>query len=95
MSEEERRRLEELETDLAANDPELAQTLQSGSVQHRFRASTYFGVIASLFGLALLIAGINSQVTVVGVAGFLLMGTGAYLLLNGHFTHGLGNRQHG
>ena len=93
LSEEERKRLEELESELAADDPRLAQELQSGSMEHTFRASTYFGGIAFLIGVFLLIAGISSQIIVVGVGGFLLMGTGAHLLMSGHFTHGFGKRQ--
>lgn len=82
LSEEERRQLEELERDLAAEDPRLAQELVSGSVRHTFSASSYFGVVACLMGIVVLIAGIGTQITLVGVGGFLLMGVGAYLLLD-------------
>jgi hypothetical protein len=81
LSDRERKVLEELELDLAADDPRLAQELSSGVVEDRFRASSYFGVIAFLIGVALLMAGVASQIVVVGVGGFLLMGTGAYLLV--------------
>lgn len=90
LSDRERKVLEELELDLAADDPRLAQELASGSVENRFRASSYFGAIAFLIGVVLLIAGVASQIVVVGVGGFLLMGTGAYLLAErgyaGHFA---------
>lgn len=90
LSDRDRKVLEELELDLAADDPRLAQELSSGSVGNRFRASSYFGAIAFLIGVVLLMAGIASQIVVVGVGGFLLMGTGAYLLVEsryaGHFA---------
>jgi hypothetical protein len=82
LSDRERKVLDELELDLAADDPRLAQELSSGSVQNRFRASTYFASIACLIGVVLLIAGVAAQTVVVGVSGFLLMGTGTYFLLD-------------
>jgi hypothetical protein len=82
LSEEERKRLEKLELDLTAEDPRLAHELLSGSVRHSFRTSTSFGAIAGLIGVALLITGISSQIIALGVGGFLLMGAGAYLLLD-------------
>lgn len=88
LSDRERKVLEELELDLAADDPRLAQELASGSVENRFRAGSYFGAIAFLIGVVLLIAGVASQIIVVGVGGFLLMGTGTYLLLgSGYASH--------
>lgn len=83
LSDRERKVLEELELDLAAEDPRLAQELSSGSVENRFRAGSYFGALAFLIGVVLLLAGVASQIVVVGVGGFLLMGTGAYLLVEG------------
>jgi hypothetical protein len=82
MSDGERKQLEALELDLAAADPRLAHELVSGSLKHRFRAGTSFGAMASLAGIVLLIAGISTQIIVLGVGGFLLMGAGAYLLLD-------------
>jgi hypothetical protein len=84
LSDRERKKLEELEADLAADDPQLAQRLSSGSIRFRFTASTYFGALAFLIGLVLLITGVSTQIIVVGVGGFLLMGAGTYLLLGTH-----------
>ena len=81
MSDRERKVLEELELDLVADDPRLAQELSSGFVENRFTARRYFAAIACLIGFVLLIAGIGSQIIVVGVGGFLLMGTGTYLFV--------------
>jgi hypothetical protein len=83
LSDEERKVLEELELDLAADDPRLARELSSGFVKNRFKASRYFAAIACLIGVVLLIAGVASQIIVVGVGGFLLMGTGTYFLVEG------------
>lgn len=81
LSDKERKVLDALEQDLATDDPRLAQELSSGSLQNRFRPRTYFAAIACLIGVVLLIAGIAAQAIAVGVAGFLLMGTGTYFLL--------------
>lgn len=80
LSNREQKLLNELELDLIAKDPRLAQELSSGSLRDRFRA-TYFAALACLVGVVLLIAGIASQVTAVGVIGFLLMGVGTYVLV--------------
>ena len=82
LSDEERKLLDELGLDLAADDPQLAQKLSSGSLQSRFGARTYLAAIACLIGVVLLIAGIGAQTIAVGVSGFLLMGTGTYFLLD-------------
>jgi hypothetical protein len=79
LSDRERKQLEELEADLAANDPQLAQRLSSGSV--RLRGKAYVGLVLCLLGLILLITGVSTQLIFVGVGGFLAMGTGAYLAL--------------
>jgi hypothetical protein len=84
LSDRERKQLEELESGLAAEDPRLAQELSSGSVGSRFRRSAYLGAVAGMFGIVLLIAGVSTQIIAVGVAGFLLMGVGTYLLFEGH-----------
>lgn len=91
LSDRERKELEELESGLAADDPRLAQALASGSVGPTFRPRTYFGALIGVVGLVLLIAGISTQLIVVGVAGFLLMGVGTSLLLDKR-TFNLGRR---
>lgn len=81
LSDRERKKLEELEADLAADDPQLAQKLSSGSLRSAFSAHTYLGALVSLIGMAVLITGIGTQLVVVGVGGFLLMGAGTYLVM--------------
>jgi hypothetical protein len=79
LSDREQKLLHELEVDLVAKDPRLAQELSSGSLGDRFKAM-YFAALACLVGVLLLIAGVASQVTAVGIIGFLLMGVGTYVL---------------
>lgn len=81
LSDRERKVLEELELDLTSEDPRLARQLSSGSVENSFRARSYFGAMSFLIGVALLITGVAAQIVVVGIGGFLLMGTGSYLLV--------------
>jgi Protein of unknown function (DUF3040) len=74
LSDEERRRLEELELELTAEDPALARDLSPGSGVSG--TPVLLAALASVMGLMLLIIGIASQLTVMGAAGFLLMGAG-------------------
>lgn len=81
LSDEERRSLEQLERDLAATDPDLDLQLKSGRPRGAV-ARTVFGSLAILAGFAMVIAGIVTQIVLVGVIGFLLAGAGAYTLLS-------------
>ncbi|MFF1830287.1 DUF3040 domain-containing protein [Paenarthrobacter sp. NPDC058040] len=80
LSDEERRSLEELERGLAATDPDLDLQLRSGRLRGT-GARIVLGGLAVLAGFALVITGIITQILIVGVAGFLIAGGGAYLLL--------------
>jgi hypothetical protein len=91
LSDEERRRLEVLEQELASSDPELVQKLQVAEPgRHRREAAgTVHGVLALIAALALVIVGVATELIIVGVAGFLLMIAGADRLLRGiHFNDG-------
>lgn len=92
LSEEERRQLEELELELAAEDPRLAQELVSGSLKRSFRASAGFGAVACAIGIVLLIVGIGTGIIALGVGGFVLMVAGACLLLGNQAIFGGGRR---
>ncbi|MEW1812565.1 DUF3040 domain-containing protein [Pseudarthrobacter phenanthrenivorans] len=72
LSDEERRRLERLEQELAAADPDLAQKL-AGPTCSRAASTTLYGVMAATAGFAMVTAGIITQNTIVGITGFLLM----------------------
>ncbi|SKC10094.1 Protein of unknown function [Arthrobacter sp. 49Tsu3.1M3] len=82
LSDDERRRLEKIEQDLAVTDPQLNLALQSGRPRG-LAARGVTGVLAILLGFALIIMGIPTQITAIGVCGFLVMCAGADWLLRG------------
>ncbi|SDP77773.1 Protein of unknown function [Arthrobacter sp. ok909] len=76
LSDYERRRLRELEVDLAADDPVLARELATGtSPLQRFRWSA--SLVLALAGFGLLVLGSAAQLGGIGVLGFLVMSGGA------------------
>lgn len=88
LSDEERRRLEQLEQELAQTDPCLDRQLQDGVSRYRASPRTVYGLLAAFIGFVLVIAGIISQLAVIGVAGFLLMVAGANFLDSLHIGDG-------
>lgn len=81
LSDEERRRLEKLEKELAAADPNLDRKLQSGLPRRRPAPRPVYGVLAILPGFALVIVGISTKLTLIGAIGFMLMIAGAHWYL--------------
>ena len=73
LSEHEQRLLEQMERQLYADDPKLASTLRGSGRSLRSRHQVVLGVIGIVLGLALLVAGVASQLWPLGVAGFLVM----------------------
>jgi len=73
LSEHEQRLLEQMERQLYADDPKLASTLRGSGRSLRTRHQLVFGIIGIGVGLALLVAGVASQLWPLGVAGFLVM----------------------
>ncbi|MCW3767737.1 DUF3040 domain-containing protein [Paenarthrobacter ureafaciens] len=88
LSDRERNILEGLESQLMAEDPELARKLASGFDRQRLPAEGFIGSFALMIGLVVLMTGVAAHMTVVGVGGFLLMGTGSYLLVRTCFDAG-------
>lgn len=86
LSEEERRRLEKLEKELASSDPDLDQRLQAGAPGKRQReaATVARGALTLIAGFTLVIVGIATELIVVGAVGFLLMIAGAHWFLKGY-----------
>lgn len=82
LSDEERRRLEKLEQELAAADPELARQL-AGRTRSRATSGTLYGVLVTVAGFALIMAGIITKLTIIGAVGFLLMIAGGEWFLRG------------
>lgn len=85
LSEEERKRLERLEQDLASSDPDLVRTLQTGAPgRHPREAATMVRGILTLVGaFTLVIVGIATELIIIGAAGFLLMMAGAHWFIKG------------
>lgn len=81
LSEEEQRQLEQLEQALAAEDPNLASALRGSKRRARNRRHAVLAGIAFVVGVGLLMVGVISTVTPLGVAGFVIMLASAYLFL--------------
>lgn len=84
LSEEERRRLEQLEQELAFSDPDLYQRLQAGAPGKHHTATIIRGVLTLVAGFALVIVGVATELIIVGAVGFLLMIAGAHWFLKGY-----------
>lgn len=80
LSDDERRRLEELEKQLSAQDPSLARDLEDGKPGRRVPRRKVVASLAILAGLALVIAGVVTKMPLIGVIGFVLQCVGAYWL---------------
>ncbi|TLM82980.1 DUF3040 domain-containing protein [Pseudarthrobacter sp. NamE2] len=85
LPEEERRRFERLEQELASTDPDLVRKLQTGTPgQHpREAAIVVRGVLTLVAGFTLVVVGTATEVIIIGVAGFLLMMAGGHWFING------------
>lgn len=83
LSEDERRRLEKLEKELAATDPDQDRKLQAGALGGRAASYSVYSVLAVIVGLAVVIGGIITRLTIIGGLGFLLMLAGGYWFVTG------------
>ncbi|WP_458111686.1 DUF3040 domain-containing protein [Arthrobacter sp. R1-13] len=83
LSDEERARLEKLEQELAASDPDLYRKLQWGVPSSRTSSQRVYGVLSTLAGFAVVITGIVTEITIIGALGFVLTMAGAYWFLYG------------
>lgn len=80
LSDSERRSFEELEAQLRESDPQFARKISNAS-SFNGKMTTRNIVIGSLIliaGVVLLLAGISTSLTILGVAGFVVMGAGVY-----------------
>ena len=73
LSEHEQRLLEQMERALYAEDPKLASTLRGSDLRAIQRKRLVIGAFGLLAGLALVVAGVATQLVPVGVVGFLVM----------------------
>lgn len=81
LSEEEQRLLEQMEQALVAEDPKFASALRGSALVARSRRHAILAVLGFLVGVAALMIGAISALTVVAVVGFVLMLTSAYVFV--------------
>ena len=79
LSDHEQRLLEQMERALYAEDPKFATSLRSTSMARGSRGKAALGVLVVFAGIAVLITGMATQSTPVGIAGFAAMMVGAFL----------------
>ncbi len=78
LSEHEQRLLDQLEQQLHADDPKFAHSMASSTRRSMSTRRLVIGALVTIAGILILLAGIGSQLIVVGVAGFIVMGAGVY-----------------
>lgn len=83
LSEHEQRLLEQMERALYAEDPKFATALEGSGLRTYTRRRVYQAVAGFLVGIALLMAGMVSQLIWVSVVGFLVMLGCALLAVTG------------
>ena len=81
LSEEEQRLLEQMEQALAEEDPKFASTLRGSTLRARLRRQVVLSAIGFLAGTGLLMLGVILPMTLVSVAGFVVMLGAAYLFI--------------
>ncbi|MDR2374530.1 MAG: DUF3040 domain-containing protein [Bifidobacteriaceae bacterium] len=80
LSEYEQRVLDQLEAQLASEDPKLGSRMAAAAAPRRSRVA--LGAAGAVMGLALLVLGVAVQQEWVSLGGFLLMFAGAYFALS-------------
>jgi Protein of unknown function (DUF3040) len=73
LSEHEQRQLEQIERALYAEDPKFAQAVRAKDPRVHYKRRIVEAAIGFLLGVGLLLAGVVFKLTVVGVAGFVVM----------------------
>jgi len=73
LSEHEQRQLEQIEQALYADYPKLAQAVRAKDPRIHYKRRVVEAAIGFLVGVGLLLAGVVSKVTFIGVGGFVVM----------------------
>jgi hypothetical protein len=81
LSEEELRALEQMERALVQEDPKLASTLRGTNLRRAARRRAIVAGVCFVAGMALLMTGAISRLTVVGILGFVVMLASATIAL--------------
>jgi len=79
LSEEEQRLLEQMEEALAAEDPKFVSTIRGSSTRTKHRRIAILATFGFAGGIGVLMAGAITTLTLVAVAGFVIMLGCAYL----------------
>lgn len=79
LTDEERQQLDQLERQTSLDDPAFAEKMRD-EVAGASSAASPWSPVLLLAGILVLLLGVAVQSIVVGIAGFLLMGAGAYLI---------------
>ena len=82
LSEEELRALEQMERALVQEDPKLASTLRGTSLRRAAQRRAILAGVCFVGGVAVLMAGAISRMTLVGLLGFLIMLVAATVALS-------------
>ena len=81
LSEHEQRLLEEMERSLYHNDADFVATVGSGRGRPTYR-SIVLGILLGLLGIGVIVAGVISQLAIIGVAGFVVMFVGVLVAIS-------------
>lgn len=81
LSEHEQRLLEQMEQALTAEDPKFANALQGADLRRRYRRRAVVAGLVFIVGIVVLMTGAVSEVTAVGVVGFVIMLASAWYAL--------------
>ena len=73
LSEHEQRLLEQMEKALYAEDPKFATSLRSPVLSRASRGRAVLGVLGTLLGMGILLAGVAVPLPALGVLGFAIM----------------------
>ena len=82
LSEEELRLLEQMERALVAEDPKLASTMRGTTLRATARRRALIAGVVFLVGIVVLMTGAVTQLTAVGIIGFVVMLGSAYVALS-------------
>ncbi|WP_353827936.1 DUF3040 domain-containing protein [Agromyces sp. SYSU T0242] len=81
LSEQEQRLLEEMERNLYKNDADFVATVGGGGRGRPDYRAIVLGVLLAVVGAGALIGGVASQLTIVGVLGFVVMFVGVLVAI--------------
>jgi hypothetical protein len=79
LSDSERQSFEQLEAQLRESDPDFVRKLSSAHIGQLSTKKIILGVGVFIAGIVAMLFGITLNFLILGVAGFVLMGTGAYI----------------